>query len=127
VPVIKGADGMNTVGIARSIADLAARARGHRLQPDEVQGATFTITNPGPYGSLLSVPIINQPNTGILSLDAIQKRPVVVDDDAIAVRHMVYLSMSWDHRLIDGEIATRFLARVKQNLETWDFAEDLGL
>ena len=127
VPVIKGADAMNTVGIARAIADLAARARSHQLQPDEVQGATFTITNPGPYGSLVSVPIINQPNAGILSLDAIQKRPVVVEEDAIAVRHMVYISMSWDHRLIDGELATRFLARVKQNLETWDFAEDLGL
>ena len=127
VPVVKGADGMNTVGIARAIADLAARARSHQLQPDEVQGATFTITNPGPYGSLLSVPIINQPNAGILSLDGIQKRPVVVEDDAIAVRSMVYISMSWDHRLIDGELATRFLARVKHNLETWDFAEDLGL
>jgi 2-oxoglutarate dehydrogenase E2 component (dihydrolipoamide succinyltransferase) len=127
VPVIKGVDAMNTVGIARAIADLAARARAHQLQPDEVQGATFTITNPGPYGSLVSVPIINQPNAGILSLDAIQKRPVVVEDDAIAVRHMVYISMSWDHRLIDGELATRFLARVKHNLETWDFAEDLGL
>jgi 2-oxoglutarate dehydrogenase E2 component (dihydrolipoamide succinyltransferase) len=127
VPVIGGADGMNTVGIARAIADLAARARAHQLRPDEVQGATFTITNPGPYGSLISVPIINQPNVGILSLDAIVKRPVVVADDAIAVRHMVYVSMSWDHRLLDGEIATRFLARVKQNLETWDFAEDLGL
>jgi len=127
VPVVKGVDGMNTVGIARAIADLAARARAHQLQPDEVQGATFTITNPGPYGSLLSVPIINQPNAGILSLDGIQKRPVVVEDDAIAVRSMVYISMSWDHRLIDGELATRFLARVKQNLETWDFAEDLGV
>jgi len=127
VPVVKGADGMNTVGIARAIADLAARARSHQLQPEEVQGATFTITNPGPYGSLISVPIINQPNVGILSLDAIQKRPVVVEDDAIAVRSMVYISMSWDHRLIDGELATRFLARVKHNLETWDFAEDLGL
>jgi pyruvate dehydrogenase E2 component (dihydrolipoamide acetyltransferase) len=127
VPVIKGVDAMNTVGVARAIADLAARARSHELKPDEVQGATFTITNPGPYGSVASVPIINQPNAGILSLDAIQKRPVVVDDDAIAVRHMVYVSMSWDHRLIDGELATRFLARVKQNLETWDFAEDLGL
>jgi pyruvate dehydrogenase E2 component (dihydrolipoamide acetyltransferase) len=127
VPVIKGVDAMNTVGIARAIADLAARARSHQLRPDEVQGATFTITNPGPYGSLVSVPIISQPNAGILSLDAIQKRPVVVDDDAIAVRHMVYISMSWDHRLIDGELATRFLARVKHNLETWDFAEDLGL
>jgi pyruvate dehydrogenase E2 component (dihydrolipoamide acetyltransferase) len=127
VPVIKGVDAMNTVGVARAIADLAARARSHELRPDEVQGATFTITNPGPYGSLASVPIINQPNAGILSLDAIQKRPVVVEEDAIAVRHMVYISMSWDHRLIDGELATRFLARVKHNLQTWDFAEDLGL
>jgi 2-oxoglutarate dehydrogenase E2 component (dihydrolipoamide succinyltransferase) len=126
VPVIKGADGMNTVGVARAIADLAARARAHQLQPDEVQGATFTITNPGPYGSVASVPIINQPNAGILSFDAIVKRPVVVDD-AIAIRSMVNLSMSWDHRIIDGELATRFLARVKQNLETWDFAEDLGV
>ncbi len=72
------------------------------------------------------MPIISQPNSGILSLDAIQKRPVVVDD-AIAIRSMVYISMSWDHRVMDGELATRFLARVKQNLETWDFAEDLGL
>ncbi|HEX2425522.1 MAG TPA: dihydrolipoamide acetyltransferase family protein [Actinomycetota bacterium] len=126
VPVIKGADAMNTVGIARAIADLAARARAHQLTPDEVQGATFTITNPGPYGSVASVPIINQPNTGILSLDAIVRRPVVIED-AIAIRSMVNISMSWDHRTIDGELATRFLARVKQNLESWDFAEDLGV
>ena len=124
VPVIKGADSMNTVGIARAIADLAGRARAHQLKPDEIQGSTFTITNPGPYGSIASVPIINQPNTGILSLDAIQKRAVVIDD-TIAIRSMVNISMSWDHRTIDGEIATRFLARVKQNLESWDFAEDV--
>jgi 2-oxoglutarate dehydrogenase E2 component (dihydrolipoamide succinyltransferase) len=126
VPVVRNVDAMNVPGIARAIADLAARARSHQLKPDEVTGATFTITNPGPYGSLLSVPIINQPNAGILSLDTIQKRPVVIDD-AIAIRSMVYLSMSWDHRVIDGELATRFLARVKQNLESWDFAEDLGV
>jgi pyruvate dehydrogenase E2 component (dihydrolipoamide acetyltransferase) len=126
VPVIKGADGMNTIGVARAIADLAARARSHQLRPDEVQGATFTITNPGPYGSVASVPIINQPNVGILSFDAIVKRPVVIDD-AIAIRSMVNISMSWDHRVIDGELATRFLARVKENLETWDFAEDLSV
>ncbi len=126
VPVIKHADSMTVSGLAEAIADLAARARAHRLQPDDVSGATFTITNPGPYGSLLSVPIINQPNTGILALDTIQQRPVVIDD-AIAIRSMVYLSMSWDHRVIDGEIATRFLARIKESLETWDFAEDLGL
>jgi 2-oxoglutarate dehydrogenase dihydrolipoamide succinyltransferase (E2 component) len=126
VPVIKNADAMNTVGIARAIADLAARARAHQLQPDEVQGGTFTITNPGPYGSVASVPIINTPNVAILSLDAIVRRPVVIDD-AIAIRSMVNVSMSWDHRLIDGELATRFLVRVQQNLESWDFAEDLGL
>jgi 2-oxoglutarate dehydrogenase E2 component (dihydrolipoamide succinyltransferase) len=126
VPVIKGADSMNVPGLARAIADLAARARAHQLKPDEVQGSTFTITNPGPYGSLASVPIISQPNSAILSLDAIQKRPVVVDD-AIAIRHVVYVSMSWDHRVLDGEVATRFLGRVKQNLESWDFAESLGL
>ena len=126
VPVIKGADGMNTVGIARAIADLAERARAHQLKPDEVQGSTFTITNPGPYGSITSLPIISTPNTGILSLDAITKRPVVIED-AIAIRSMVNISMSWDHRVIDGEVATRFLARVKQNLESWDFAEDLGV
>jgi pyruvate dehydrogenase E2 component (dihydrolipoamide acetyltransferase) len=124
VPVIKGADAMNTVGLARAISDLAARARAHQLKPDEIQGSTFTITNPGPYGSIASVPIINQPNTGILSFDAIQKRAVVIDD-TIAIRSMVNISMSWDHRTIDGEIATRFLARVKQNLESWDFAEDV--
>jgi pyruvate/2-oxoglutarate dehydrogenase complex dihydrolipoamide acyltransferase (E2) component len=126
VPVIKGADGMNTVGIARAIADLAERARAHQLKPDEVQSSTFTITNPGPYGSTTSLPIISTPNTGILSLDAITKRPVVIED-AIAIRSMVNISMSWDHRVIDGELATRFLARVKQNLESWDFAEDLGV
>ena len=126
VPVVRNVDAMNVPGIARAIADLAARARSHQLKPDEVTGATFTITNPGPYGSLLSVPIINQPNAGILSLDSIQKRPVVIDD-AIAIRSMVYMSMTWDHRVIDGELATRFLARVKQNLESWDFAEDLGV
>jgi pyruvate dehydrogenase E2 component (dihydrolipoamide acetyltransferase) len=124
VPVIKGADSMNTVGLARAIADLASRARAHQLKPDEVQGSTFTITNPGPYGSIASVPIINQPNAGILSFDAIQKRPVVIDD-TIAIRSMVNISMSWDHRTIDGEIATKFLARVKQSLEAWDFAEDV--
>ncbi len=126
VPVIKGADAMNTVGLARAIADLAGRARAHQLKPDEIQGSTFTITNPGPYGSIASLPIINQPNTGILSLDAIQKRAVVIDD-TIAIRSMVNISMSWDHRTIDGEIATRFLARVKQNLESWDFAEDVAV
>jgi 2-oxoglutarate dehydrogenase E2 component (dihydrolipoamide succinyltransferase) len=126
VPVVKGADTLNLVGLARAIDDLATRARAHKLRPDEVSGGTFTITNPGPFGSMLSVPIIAQPQTGILAVDAIEKRPVVIGD-AIAVRHMAYVSMSWDHRVIDGALASQFLSRVKQNLETWDFAEDLGV
>jgi len=126
VPVLKGSDTMNLLGMARGINDLATRARAKKLLPDEVHGGTFTITNPGPFGSLISVPIINQPQTGILGFDTIEKRPVVIDD-TIAIRHMVYISMSWDHRVIDGALASQFLARVRQNLETWDFAEDLAL
>ena len=126
VPVLKGVDTMNLLGIARGINDLAARARAKKLQPDEVHGGSFTITNPGPFGSMISVPIINQPQTGILAFDTVEKRPVVIDD-TIAIRHMVYISMSWDHRVIDGALAAQFLARIKQNLETWDFAEDLAL
>jgi 2-oxoglutarate dehydrogenase E2 component (dihydrolipoamide succinyltransferase) len=126
VPVLKGADTMNLLGMARGINDLAVRARAKQLKPDEVHGGTFTITNAGPFGSLISVPIINQPQTAILGFDAIEKRPVVIDD-AIAIRHMVYLSLSWDHRVIDGALASQFLSRIKQNLETWDFAEDLAL
>jgi pyruvate/2-oxoglutarate dehydrogenase complex dihydrolipoamide acyltransferase (E2) component len=126
VPVVKNADTMSLIGLARAVNDVAVRARAKQLKPDEVHGGTFTITNPGPFGSLISVPIINQPQSAILAFDSVEKRPVVIDD-AIAIRHMVYLSMSWDHRVIDGAIASQFLSLVKQNLETWDFAEDLGL
>jgi pyruvate/2-oxoglutarate dehydrogenase complex dihydrolipoamide acyltransferase (E2) component len=126
VPVLKGCDTMNLLGLARGINDLATRARSKKLLPDEVHGGTFTITNPGPFGSLISVPIINQPQTGILGFDTVEKRAVVIDD-AIAIRYMVYLSMSWDHRVIDGALASQFLARIKQNLQTWDFAEDLAV
>src|SRR5205085_12211614 len=126
VPVVRGADEMNLVGLARSVQDLATRARSKKLKPDEVHGGTFTITNPGPFGSIISVPIINQPQTAILAFDAVEKRPVVIED-AIAIRRMVYLSLSWDHRVIDGALASQFLSRVTQNLETWDFAADLGL
>jgi 2-oxoglutarate dehydrogenase E2 component (dihydrolipoamide succinyltransferase) len=124
VPVVREADEMNLVGLARSVQDVATRARSKKLKPDEVHGGTFTITNPGPFGSILSVPIINPPQTGILALDAVEKRPVVIGD-AIAIRHMVYLSMSWDHRVIDGATAAKFLARLKRNLETWDFTPEL--
>jgi 2-oxoglutarate dehydrogenase E2 component (dihydrolipoamide succinyltransferase) len=125
VPVVKDADGLNVVGLAHAINDLAVRARAKQLRPDEVHEGTFTITNPGPFGSVMSLPIINQPQSAILAFDAVEKRPVVIDD-AIAIRHMVYLSMSWDHRVIDGAIAAQFLSRMKEHLETWDFAEDLG-
>jgi pyruvate/2-oxoglutarate dehydrogenase complex dihydrolipoamide acyltransferase (E2) component len=124
VPVVRGADEMNLVGLARSVQDVATRARSKKLKPDEVHGGTFTITNPGPFGSIISVPIINQPQSAILALDAVEKRPVVVDD-AIAIRRMVYLSMSWDHRVIDGATAAQFLARLKRNLEAWDFTPEL--
>ena len=126
VPVVKGADVMNIVGLARAINDVATRARNKKLNPDDVHGGTFTITNPGPFGSIISVPIINPPQCAILAFDAIEKRPVVIDD-AIAIRHMVYVSMSWDHRIIDGATAAKFLARVKQNLESWDFGPEVGL
>jgi pyruvate/2-oxoglutarate dehydrogenase complex dihydrolipoamide acyltransferase (E2) component len=126
VPVVKGADTMNIVGLARAIKDVADRARNKKLTPDDVHGGTFTITNPGPFGSIMSVPVINPPQAAILALDAVEKRPVVIDD-AIAIRHMVYISMSWDHRIIDGATAAKYLARVKQNLETWDFGPEVGL
>ena len=124
VPVIKGADTMNAVGVARAVNDLATRTRSKKLMPDEVHGSTFTITNPGPFGSLISVPIMNPGETAILAFDAIEKRPVVVED-MIGIRHMVYLSMSWDHRMIDGATAAQFLGRLKQNLETWDFTPEV--
>jgi pyruvate dehydrogenase E2 component (dihydrolipoamide acetyltransferase) len=126
VPVVKNADGMNLVGLARAINDVATRARSRKLNPDDVHGGTFTITNPGPYGSIMSVPIINQPQCAILAFDAVEKRPVVIDD-AIAIRHMVYLSMSWDHRIIDGATAAKFLGRLKENLETMDFGPEVGV
>jgi pyruvate dehydrogenase E2 component (dihydrolipoamide acetyltransferase) len=124
VPVIRDAETMNVVGLARAINDVANRARTKKLKPDEVHGGTFTITNPGPFGSIISVPIMNPGETAILAFDAIEKRPVVVGD-AIGIRHMVYLSMSWDHRMIDGATASQFLGRLKQNLETWDFTPEL--
>jgi len=124
VPVVRDADSMNVVGLARAINDVATRARSKKLKPDEVHGGTFTITNPGPFGSIISVPIMNPGETAILAFDAIEKRPVVVDD-AIAIRHMVYLSLSWDHRMIDGATASQFLARLKESLETWDFTPEV--
>ncbi len=119
VPVLERADERNFMGLARGIADLAQRARGGALTPDEVQGGTFTITNPGPYGALFGTPIIAQPQVAILGVGGVHKRPVVVDGDAIAVRSMVFLALSFDHRLIDGAVADQFMASVKSRLEDW--------
>jgi 2-oxoisovalerate dehydrogenase E2 component (dihydrolipoyl transacylase) len=116
VPVMKNADMLNITGIARTVRDLALRARAGKLAPDDVSGGTFTLNNPGTLGSLFSTPIIVQPQAGILSMEAIVKRPVVVDN-AIAIRPMMNLSFSIDHRILDGLAATRFLATVKRGLE----------
>ncbi len=130
VPVVKGAETMSVVGLARAIRDVADRARKKKLTPDEVQGGTFTITNPGGFGSIMSVPIINRGQAAILAFDAVVKRAVVVADedgeDAIAIRQMTYLSMSWDHRIIDGAEAAQFLAHLRSLLEEADFTPDLS-
>jgi pyruvate/2-oxoglutarate dehydrogenase complex dihydrolipoamide acyltransferase (E2) component len=118
VPVIRAADEKNIVGIARAVHDLSSRARANQLQPDEVSGGTFTVNNPGTLGSIFSTPIIVQPQAAILSMEAIVKRPVVVDD-AIAIRPLMNLSLSIDHRILDGLAATRFLADVKAGLENY--------
>src|SRR4051794_4029441 len=120
VPVVKDAHELSHEGLASRIADLAERARGKRLSPDETRGGTFTITNPGRYGALLATPIINQPQVAILDLEAVVRRPVVVGRDSIAIRPMTYLCMSWDHRALDGVLAARFLSSVKSHLEGWN-------
>ncbi|HEY7185083.1 MAG TPA: dihydrolipoamide acetyltransferase family protein [Vicinamibacterales bacterium] len=119
VPVIKHADEKNLLGLSRSIADLAERARSKQLKPDEVQGGTFTITNPGQFGSQFGLPIINQPQVAILGVGTIEKRPVIVDD-AIAIRTMAYLTLGYDHRLIDGATGDQFMAEIKQQIEHFD-------
>jgi pyruvate dehydrogenase E2 component (dihydrolipoamide acetyltransferase) len=126
VPVVKGADEKNLAGLARAINDVATRARTKKLSPDDLSGGTFTITNPGPFGSIMSVPIIPRGQTAILAFEAIQKRVVVTDDDAIAVRSMGFLPMSWDHRTIDGAEAAKFLARLRERVETTDFSQELA-
>jgi 2-oxoglutarate dehydrogenase E2 component (dihydrolipoamide succinyltransferase) len=118
VPVIKNADSLSLLGIARAVNDLAERARSKNLNPDEVRGGTFTITNHGTSGSLFATPIINQPQCGILGTGMIQKRPVVIND-AIAIRPMVYLGLTFDHRILDGAVADYFLGTIKQVLEEW--------
>jgi 2-oxoglutarate dehydrogenase E2 component (dihydrolipoamide succinyltransferase) len=124
VPVLKNAETMNLLGIAKGIADLAARARNKKLMPDDVQGGTFTITNPGGYGTFHGTPVINQPQSGILGTYALVKRPVVVQDDhgedVIAIRPMMNVTLTYDHRLVDGAYAGRFLRDLRARLEAWE-------
>jgi 2-oxoglutarate dehydrogenase E2 component (dihydrolipoamide succinyltransferase) len=118
VPVIKNADEKNLLGIQRNLNDLAERARSKKLKPEEVQEGTFSITNPGVFGGLFGLPVISQPNVGILGLGAIEKRPVVIND-SIAIRSMCYVTLSYDHRVVDGAVAHQFLHKVKEILENW--------
>jgi len=130
VATIHDADGLRMIGLARQVRDLAEKARSGNLEPDDVAGSTFTITNPGPFGSFMSAPIINVPNTGILSTDTVTKRPTVITNeegqDMIAIRHIGYLGLTWDHRAFDGSTAVLFLRKIKENLETWDWEQELN-
>ena len=130
VMTVRGADGLRLRGIAREVRRLAEKARSGNIEPDDLAGSTFTITNPGPFGSFMSAPIINVPNVAILSTDTVTKRPVVVTDgdgnDAIAIHRIGYLGLSWDHRAFDGSTAVQFLKRIKQSVETWDWEQELA-
>ena len=123
VPIIRDAQDLSVEGLSKKIKDLAVRARSNQLTPDEVSGGSFTITNPGPFGSLMATPVINLPQVGILDTEAVVKRPVVVTDDlgndSIAIRHMTYLCLSWDHRALDGALAAQFLSALRKKLESW--------
>jgi pyruvate dehydrogenase E2 component (dihydrolipoamide acetyltransferase) len=130
VMTVRGMDGLRLRGIAREVRRVAEKARSGKMEPDDVSGSTFTITNPGPFGSFMSAPIINVPNVAILSTDTVTKRPVVVEDrdgnDAIAIHHVGYLGLTWDHRAFDGSTAVLFLRRIKENLEGWDWEQELA-
>jgi pyruvate dehydrogenase E2 component (dihydrolipoyllysine-residue acetyltransferase) len=128
VPVLKNADELNFLGLQRGITDLGERARNKKLKPEEVEGSTFTITNPGQFGAVFGLPIINQPNSAIMGVGGIAKAPLVVTDadgnDSIAIRSVVHLTLGYDHRLIDGAVADQFMALVKKTLENW--SEEVG-
>ena len=128
VPVLKSAGDLNFLGLQRGITDLGERARNKRLKPEDVEGSTFTVTNPGQFGAVFGLPIINQPNSAIMGVGGITKMPLVVTDkdgnDSIAIRSVVHLTLGYDHRLIDGAVADQFMAQVKKNLETW--GEEVG-
>jgi 2-oxoglutarate dehydrogenase E2 component (dihydrolipoamide succinyltransferase) len=120
VPVIRNADEKNVAGLQRSIVDLATRARSRQLKPDEVAGGTFTITNFGSFGSIFATPVINQPQVAILGMGSVEKIPTVVEGDAIAIRSQAYLTLTFDHRLVDGALADQFCQKVKKTLQEWD-------
>jgi len=128
VPVLKNAGDLNFLGLQRGITDLGERARTKKLKPEDVEGSTFTITNPGQFGAVFGLPIINQPNSAIMGVGGITKMPLVVTDadgnDSIAIRSVVHLTLGYDHRLVDGAVADQFMAQVKKNLETW--SEEVG-
>jgi pyruvate dehydrogenase E2 component (dihydrolipoamide acetyltransferase) len=128
VPVLKNAGDLNFLGLQRGITDLGERARTKKLKPEDVEGSTFTITNPGQFGAVFGLPIINQPNSAIMGVGGITKQPLVITDkdgnDSIAIRSVVHLTLGYDHRLIDGAVADQFMAQVKKNLEQWN--EDVG-
>jgi len=128
VPVLKNAGDLNFLGLQRGITDLGERARTKKLKPDDVEGSTFTVTNPGQFGAVFGLPIINQPNSAIMGVGGITKQAMVVTDkdgsDSIAIRSVVHLTLGYDHRLIDGAVADQFMAQVKKNLETW--SEEVG-
>jgi pyruvate dehydrogenase E2 component (dihydrolipoamide acetyltransferase) len=128
VPVLKNAGDLNFLGLQRGITDLGERARSKKLKPEDVEGSTFTVTNPGQFGAVFGLPIINQPNSAIMGVGGITKQPLVVTDkegnDSIAIRSVVHLTLGYDHRIIDGAVADQFMALVKKNLETW--GEEIG-
>jgi len=128
VPVLKNAGDLNFLGLQRGITDLGERARNKKLKPEDVEGSTFTVTNPGQFGAVFGLPIINQPNSAIMGVGGITKQPMVITDkdgsDSIAIRSVVHLTLGYDHRLIDGAVADQFMAQVKKNLETW--SEEVG-
>jgi len=128
VPVLKNADELNFLGLQRGITDLGERARSKKLMPQDVEGSTFTITNPGQFGAVFGLPIINQPNSAIMGVGGITKQPMVITDkegnDSIAIRSVVHLTLGYDHRLIDGAVADQFMALVKKSLENW--SEEVG-
>jgi pyruvate dehydrogenase E2 component (dihydrolipoamide acetyltransferase) len=128
VPVLKNSGDLNFLGLQRGITDLGERARTKKLKPEDVEGSTFTVTNPGQFGAVFGLPIINQPNSAIMGVGGITKQPMVITDkdgaDSIAIRSVVHLTLGYDHRLIDGAVADQFMAQVKKNLETW--SEEVG-